>query len=424
MITQFPQNLDCIIIGAGAAGLSAARRLQQKRFTCVVVEASGRTGGRLWTESNSFSVPVDHGASWMSGADKNSLVPIAQRAGLTLVDDTESPDALFVGDRPATKKEEKALDRAFRKIEKALTKSGKKKTTRAASEVIPNDLPFAAEAQSWLGPMDHGVDFQDFSPIDYWEQAEDQPSFLVREGYGSIVPSLAADISVSLDTKVTKVDWSGSGVVVETSRGNINARTCLVTVSAGVLRKGGIQFSPELPVENQEGIAGVDMGLLVKVPLLFDGARLGLEDGTWVTYALPQTTPTRACFFVAWPCGHDYLFGNIGGSLGWELSKAGPEAAINFALGELSSIFGSDARKHFVKGLITNWANDPLFHGAYSVQKPGHRNARKKLGRAVGDRIFFAGEAVGGARSALANGAYDSGRKAAKKIMKVLKTPR
>ncbi len=74
---------------------------------------------------------------------------------------------------------------------------------------------------------------------------------------------------------------------------------------------------------------------------------------------------------------------------------------------------GSDARKHFIKGIATDWATNPLTHGAYSAVKPGCVGAPEVLSEPIADKLFFAGEATGGNRSALVKGAYESGRKAA-----------
>jgi monoamine oxidase len=175
-----------------------------------------------------------------------------------------------------------------------------------------------------------------------------------------------------------------------------------------------------LPVEKQQAAADIPMGLLMKVPLMFDGARLGLGENDWVTYRIPEDRAGEACYFVAWPCGHDYLFGNIGGRFAWELYAQGSDAVVDYALTELVRLVGSDARNHFVKGFATDWADNPLTMGAYGAPRPGHLGARKVLGAPLADKLFFAGEAMGGEFSALVNGAYLSGKKVAKKIAKTL----
>ncbi|MGF1444818.1 MAG: flavin monoamine oxidase family protein [Pikeienuella sp.] len=418
---SLPSDPEVVIIGAGAAGMAAARKLMKAGVSTIVVEAADRVGGRAWTDSTAFGAPVDIGCSWVSGSDRNSLVKIARKHGFTLVDHTDAPQSLFVEGRAATEAEWAAYDRSYEVIDAALTKAGKAGRTDPAIEVIPKDLAFSGTTQSWLGPMDYGVDFKDLSPMDHWEQEDDQPSYLVREGFGAIVATLAEGLPIRLGTVVTAIDWSGSGVAVETSAGTIRAAACLVTVSTGVLASGAIRFTPELPAATQEALHNLPMALLVKVPMLFDGARFGLAEGEVVTYHVPDETPARACFFIAWPCGHDYLFGNIGGELGWALSKEGEAGTVSFALEELEKLFGSDVRKHFIAGFRTDWATNPLTWGAYSSQRPGQRGARKALGKPIAERLYFAGEAVDPDRATLANGAFDSGERAAKKIVKALK---
>ena len=94
---------------------------------------------------------------------------------------------------------------------------------------------------------------------------------------------------------------------------------------------------------------------------------------------------------------------------------------MDYALTQLVRIVGSDARKHFIKGFATDWAENPLTLGAYGAVRPGADGARDILAEPLADCVFFAGEAMGGARSALVNGAYNSGKAAAKKIAKTLR---
>ncbi|MCR9151283.1 MAG: FAD-dependent oxidoreductase [Rhodobacteraceae bacterium] len=415
-----PAEPDVVIVGAGAAGLAAGQVLRDAGLSFVIVEAADRVGGRAYTESASFGQPVDHGCSWISGARRNPFTRIGKAAGFTLVDHTDAGSDLFDLDgRRASAADEAAYDRAWGALVRAVERAGRAGQDVPAADVIP-DIDWGATVQSWMGAMDYGVDFDGISTLSYWNSAESQPSYIVREGLGAVVATLAAGLPIALSTPVTAIDWSGAGVTVDTPRGAIRARACLVTVSTGVLNAGTIRFTPALPVATQEAAANIPMGLLLKVPLLFDGARLDLGENNWVTYRVPEDQPGEACFFVAWPTGHDYLFGNIGGRFAWELSAQGPEAVIDYALGELVRLVGSDARRHFVAGLATDWAENPLTLGAYGAVRPGAHGARDSLAQPVGARVFFAGEAVAGEVSALVNGAYLSGRATAEAIARQL----
>jgi monoamine oxidase len=90
--------------------------------------------------------------------------------------------------------------------------------------------------------------------------------------------------------------------------------------------------------------------------------------------------------------------------------------AVDFALEELVKLVGHDAHKHFVRGVRTDWANDPLVRGAYSCVRPGHAGVRRKIAESVGDRVFFAGEACAEEYPALVNGAWDSGKHTARRV--------
>lgn len=415
-----PTSPDVVIVGAGAAGMSAGRALRKRGVSFVIVEAAGRIGGRAWTESGSLGAPVDHGCSWISGSNDNPFTRIGRKGGFTLVDHTSAGTDLFDLDgNRADDAEEAAYDRAWGTIERALARAGKAGKDVAAVTVIP-EIPWGATVQSWSGAMDYGVDYDRVSTADYWNGSESQPSLIVKEGLGAVVATLAEGLPIVLNAAVSAIDWSGSGVTVDTSRGSIRARACLVTVSTGVLNAGAIRFTPALPDWKQQAAADIPMGLLMKVPMLFDGARLGLGENNWVTYRIPEDKAGEACFFVAWPCGHDYLFGNIGGQFAWDLYAEGQDAVVDYALEQLVRCVGSDARRHFVKGLATGWADNPLTLGAYGAVRPGAWGAREQLAKPLGDRLFFAGEATGGENSALVNGAYESGKAVAKAMAKAL----
>jgi monoamine oxidase len=419
--SDFPTNPDVVVIGAGAAGISATKRLMKKGVSVICVEAHGRVGGRAWTEHESFGMPLDMGCSWVSAWDRNSVARIGEKKGYTFVSHSNAATDLFRDGKRATEKDYAEFAHASKVIQKAMSKKGKKGFDIPARDVVPKDLPWAGAVQAWLGPMDYGVEFDQISTLEDWYGESDQPSAFVAEGLGTVVMSEAQHLPIRLSTPVLEIDWSGQGVRVVTNSGTISAKACIVTVSTGVLIGEGIRFIPALPVERMEALNGVPMGLLMKIPLLFDGARLGLGENNWVTSWIPNELPMRACNFIAWPCGANYLFGNVGGELGWELSREDPHVAVNFALEELMKLVGSDARKHFIKGVRTDWANDPFVRGSYGCVRPGHAGVRgTTLAKPIGDRLFFAGEACDTEYPGFVHGAWDSGRRTANKVTKVL----
>jgi len=326
-------------------------------------------------------------------------------------------EALYVGNERATRDERVKNDNAWGKIETALGKAGRAGLDVAASSVIPADVEFGGIPQTWSGPMDWAVDFDSLSTKDYWEYGDIQANYMIKEGYGTLVTRMGEGLPVQLNTPARRIDWSGDGVVVETDAGTIRAKACIVTVSTGVLSAGAIRFTPELPEWKQSAIGNLPMGLLAKITLQFDNERFGLIPNQWLSYWVPNEMPAEACYFLTFPFGFNIMVGFIGGSFGWELSAEGPDAAIDFALGEVVKMFGSKARDYFVKGHLTGWAENPWTYGAYAAAIPGHYDAREALSKPLGDRIFFAGEAVAQPYVQLCGGAYLSGQAVAKDVV-------
>jgi monoamine oxidase len=410
---------DVVIVGAGAAGIAAATALTREGYTVRILEAAERVGGRAFTESDTFGFPFDHGASWITSADRNPHRELAARHGFDLTDFSNAPETLFVGDRKATDAELRQYERAFEVINYRIQSAYEAGNDVAASTVIP-ERPFIGTAQSWIGPMDLGVDFDDLSTVDYWSGADAAPSFHVAQGYGALVERLAAGLPVDTGTAVEAIEWGGRGVRVRTDKGELKARACIVTASTGVLDAGHIRFDPALPEWKREAIHDLPMGLLAKVALEFVDTRFDLPENSWLTWKVPDDVPAEACFFSCWPSGSDLMVGFVGGEFGHELSRAGSDAAVDFALGELRKRFGSEVDRLFVRGMLTDWADNPLTLGAYSAARPGRAAARDDIATPVADRIFFAGEACAGPYVATCGGAHMSGEAAAGEVAAVL----
>jgi len=412
-----PANPDVVIIGAGAAGLAAAHALAAAGLSFVVVEAKDRIGGRAFTDTASFGLPFDHGCSWLHQSDRNPFTAIAREAGFTLLPHDDAGEAVFVGDRRASRMEEEAYGNAWEAANDALAWLGRAGEDVAPAPHLPVALPWSQVSNAWIGPLSMGADVEDFSALDWWSLDDTAPNLMIREGYGTLVARLGGDVPVTLSTPASLVRWGGQGVEVETPSGTIAARACILTVSTGVLAAEGIRFDPPLPAEKRDAIAGLPMGLLAKIPLQFDGARFGLDANDWLTHA---ATGKELCYFLTWPFGMELMIGWVGGRFGCELSAAvkkdGEDVAIDFARGELRKIFGADIDSHFIKGRFTQWANDDDVRGGYAYQRPGAAGARVALAVPLADRLFFAGEATAGGMSMTCGGAFLSGERAAREV--------
>jgi monoamine oxidase len=411
-----PTNPDVVIVGAGSAGLSAARTLMAAGKSVIVLEAMNRIGGRAYTESETLGLPFDWGCAWIHSADRNPYLPIAKEGGFTLAEHDDSVDRVYYGSRRFTDDEMKRMKRVRNEIVELNEKAARTRDG-AVSSVRAIRTPEEQVAATYIGPMDMAVDLDELAIRDYNDQAELEPNFLVREGFGSVVKKFGEGVPVSLETPVRRIRYGGPGVVVETDKGNISARACIVTASTGALRSGTIAFDPVLPAAKQQAIADLPMGMLLKIPLVIDGERFGLQA---FEDLLSEQASNQDLYFLAFPFDFNLMIGFAGGKFGWELSAAGRDIAVDFATGALRRMFGNDAGKHVVKGEISRWASNPWVRGAYSAARPGRTTARRDLEQPVANRLFFAGEAYAREFAQTCGGASLSGQRTAKDVLKAL----
>lgn len=395
---------DVVVIGAGSAGLAAAHALQARGLSVIILEAMDRIGGRAFTDTTTYGAPFDVGCAWLHKADHNPYTAYAQANGFELQAHEYDLEKVWLGrqqiDAAQVNEAEHAMSEAISEAEQDI----------AASLVVDVSTPIGEAAGDYLGALDMAVDLDELSTFDYANADDLAPNFLCRQGFGSIVAHRGRGLPVRLSTPVRTVRWDGPGAVVETDAGALRTRAVIVTASTGVLASGGLRFTPELPIATRDAIADIPMGMLAKIPLLMDGRRFGLEPFTDVMLA---RRGRRDLYFLSYPFATDLMVGFVGGDLGWELSAAGEAAAVDFAKQGLVEMFGSDAAGHVVKGGLTPWASHPWTRGAYAAASPGRFAAREALGQPVGDRLFFAGEALAGGLIQTCGGAWLSGERAA-----------
>jgi len=403
-------DVDVVIIGAGCAGLAAAKRLRASGITFTVIEAMDRIGGRAWTTSTDFGLPFDIGCAWLHAADRNPFFVEAQLAGWTLQHHDMGLDHLWFGKRKATIAEMAAEKRA--EIELAACIERHKGGSDRLSTVVEACHALRVSA-TFAGPMDFAADDDEISVTDFRSAADLDPNYFTKEGFGALIHHWGADVPVQLSTPVRRITWDGPGVEVETDRGTLRAKAAIVTVSTGVLAFEDIAFTPDLPEAHQEAIFDLPMGLLTKVPLRIDGTRLGLRPFDDV---LMERHARHDVFFLAFPFDTDLMVGFVGGDFAWEMEAAGRDAAVDFMTDRLVDMFGTSARRSVGRGAMTQWGGERHVRGAYAAARPGKAHARSVLAEPVGDRIWFAGEALAGGLKQTAAGARLSGEAVAGQV--------
>ena len=411
------------VIGAGVAGLAAARHLRQRGVPVTLLEASGRIGGRAFTErpASLGRVEFDHGASWLHAAQRNPLVALADPAQDVLMNsDDARTELVFVEGRCAHAAEAAAYEAAWDRLDMAVAPAlaaGQPDRSLADAMAPMRDDPWAATVAGWEGAIIAAADADALSVRDWHQNRLDGPNLTVRGGLGAFVARRLA-MDVELMTPVTAIAWDGAaGVRVETARGTVRAAACIVTVSTGVLASGAIRFSPALPSPIQAAAAGLPMGLLSKIGLRAAGPdRLGLAADTGLVRQMHLDGPISA--FIAWPRGADHVIGFVGGRAAWALA-ADPAAAEAFARAELRAMLGSDAARFADGAVVTGWGTDPFTLGSYAYAPPGQTGMRAQLAAAFpAERLLFAGEACRtDGLAGTVGGAFLSGEQAAARLM-------
>ncbi len=419
-------SCDVAIIGAGAAGIAAARSLVARGLTVRLLEAGPRLGGRAFTESTSLGAPFDHGASWLHDAEANPLTPLAAHLGCSFhKQERRTKQGLTLDGRPASAAERAAYLAAIGAAEAAFAAAAGQaggQDPDCASLLPPG--PWQATVAHWLGNIINGAPLSGISVRDYVAIDLHGGNWQLAEGLGTLVARLAAGLPVSLNTPVRRVAWGGPGLAVETPAGTLAARAVLVTVSTGVLAGHALRFTPELPAELLQAIHGLPLGLLSKVALrLAPGALAELP--AFTRFERPVADAADAAMnFMLRPFGRDHAVGFIGGAQAWALAQQGPAASEAFFRAELSRHLGAEtvARAVLPGCTATRWAQDPCFLGAYTHAVPGAAGARRVLREAglAGGRLRFAGEACHPTHAATLGGAWASGEQAAAALAAVL----
>lgn len=411
--TKQNPRLPIIIVGAGAAGIAAARELSRQSIPYLLLEANSRIGGRALTNTAHFGVPFDLGCAWLHSVDRNPLRHEASQLGFDL---TDSPDeeALLYGARRASRIELERYEAAIEQIEEAFDLEGPDHSAQALFR--PQNQAERAAAQV-VGPLDYGVNFEDLSVHDAARQIGTGSEALLPKGLGTLITTLGTGLMVELNCKVQAIDSSGFAIRVQTDKGERLGRAVIVTVSTGILTSGAIRFIPVLPSAHQDAVKNLPMGLLNKAAFRLPDGALSNISGVRTTW-LGQGG--QSAYVLSRPNGQNLVVSFVGGRQAWSLERAGLATAETFHRQVLADVLGRSLAAKLGSPLLTRWGADPFSLGAYSSVTPGAGDVRTQLGLAFANgRICFAGEAADPVWATQVAGAWRSGQKAAAMMMNI-----
>ena len=407
-------EVDVVIVGAGAAGIAAARRVAAANKRFALLEAGPRLGGRCATDTRIFGVPYDQGAHWIHNPDSN---PLAKAATGFDVYPASRVQTLRIGARSARDSELETYLAATLRSHRGMSDLGKAKTDFPANRLLPKDLfDWQSTVEFMLGPFATGKDLGDISAFDLARAIDREGSAFCRQGYGALLTKLGTGFGAQLSTPVEAILW-GNKFAVDTPKGNFIGKAIIVTVSTNVLISDKIEFIPPLPKRQLDAAAKLSLGSYDHIALEMPGNPLGLEKDDMV---FERADGTKTAALLANVSGSDLHLVEVAGSFGRELSGQGEAAMIAFAGDWLASLFGNNAKRAIKRSHATRWNADPLALGAMSAAVPGGADARKILMEPLGGRVFFAGEAIHETQWGTVNGAWESGTRAAEAALRKL----
>lgn len=400
-----------VVVGAGAAGLTAARELQRLEQDFLLLEASHRIGGRAYTEVLAPEVPFDLGAHWLMQPSRNPLLRLAERDQWRLDKDGKhyASARYFEEGEWLPEGTDRELVAYWDNQFDAMAHATHNHRDSSVLDAIDNDNRWATYFHA-LYAKDVTRDVDQASARDALAFVHDEEDLAVADGLGNLMTRYGMEVPVALNCAVRKIDFSGLRVKLDTVKGRIDADKVILTVSNGILSSRDIEFTPALPDWKLNAIEGLPLGSHTRVAMMFDKPVLH----EFPEHFTVNTSGDGPIHFRNQPFGNDYVEIVTGGRISEWMEKSGERATIEFVLTKLREAAGNKTVSDPVRHIVSAWDQDTWVRGAYSCARPGAADQRSILARPIDKRIYFAGEASSSDAYASVHGACISGRDAAR----------
>lgn len=414
-----------LIIGAGISGLGAAEELKKAGFENItIIEARNRIGGRVNTSQQWDDAPVDLGASWIHGIQKNPIYRLSKEASVNTL--STDYDNILLLDANGNEMSNPDLARIEKTISQ-INRQAYRESNRQDSLHDSLKNLYANKSQEKKAELDYLIHIlyeqeyaEDSSNLASLPQMMDDSfggkDVLFPGGYIQVFKNRFEAFDVRLNQVVESIDASGTDVVVTTSKGSFRAARVVVTIPIGVLQRNNIHFSPGFSDAKRDAIQSLGMGCLNKVYLRFPKT-------FWPAQYEAFTCPSKKVNeWAQWFNIHYYtkipiLLAFNSGSFGRELESWDDDRIVSEAMSKLRVMFGKNIPDP-IQHQITRWNSDLYAYGSYSFVKPGiTEKTIYNLRKPILDKIFFAGEATSIKHPSTVHGAYLSGIREAQRIL-------
>ncbi len=412
-------EIDAVVVGAGPAGIAAARRLRSHQRSVQVVEAAARVGGRCATDTATFGVPFDLGAHWLYAPGDNPLARAAPRTGIDIYPAPRG-QRMRIGRRFAREGELEDYLASLVRCSRALSEAARGKSDISAAKALPSDLGgWRRTIDFVLGAYGCGGDLADVSAADLSRSMERDTASFCRQGLGALVVRLAEGLPVRLSTPVSQIEFAprNARVEVTTPSGRIAAKYVIVTASPNLVSSGRIAFAPELPKRQLDALAGLKTAHMEHIALDLPGNPLALQRDDLM---FERADGAETAALLAGVSGSALGVVTIGGRFAAGLAAKGEAAMTEFAVEWLSGLFGTDLKKSVRRSRATRWAADPWAMGAGVYAATGAQGSRRILMEPVRDRLYFAGDALHDTLWGTVGGAWESGERSADLVLRRL----
>jgi monoamine oxidase len=402
-----------VIIGAGAAGIGAARRLAAAGLTPLLLEALPRPGGRAWTVQAAAN-PLDLGCGYLHSGDRNPWTQIAEQSGFAIERNNPAWDrqSLRLGADAAAWQE---AGEAFERWSERLLSNPP--PSDIAADALEPENPYNAYLQAMSGYIS-GDELERISARDYstYDQASTDCNWRLPAGYGTLIAaSLPASADLRLNTPLQAITLDSKTLALHTASGTLHPRAAIITVSTNILAGNSIAWPAALDPW-REAAANLPLGNDEKLFFEITGESPFAPE----THVLGDLyNPATGSFYLR-PFGRQVIECFLGGAGARALAREGQAAAFAQALDQLANHFGANIRQTLRPLIASNWTNTASIAGAYSHALPGQAASRAILAQPHDNRLFFAGEATHPTDFSTAHGAYLTGQRAAEEALAAL----